>query len=103
MKTWEQARTEIKSLSEEEKNESRQLAHIIANLIKRRQRLGLTQQEVADRAGLKQEAIARLEAAKKMPRFDTLLRVSNSLNMEISISPRSSKKANERAAEKAVG
>lgn len=103
MKTWEQARAEIKSLSEEEKNESRQLAHIIANLIQRRQRLGLTQQEVADRAGLKQEAIARLEAAKKMPRFDTLLRVSNSLNMDITVSPRDSKKTKRLAAEKAVG
>ena len=89
MKTWEQARAEIKSFSESEKLEIKQLAHITAKIIKQRQRLGLTQQEVADRTGLKQEAIARLEAGKRMPRFDTLLRVSNSLNLDITVSPRS--------------
>ena len=93
MKTWEQARAEIKSLSENEKLEIKQLAHITAKIIRQRQRLGLTQQEVADRAGLKQEAIARLEAGKRMPRFDTLLRVSNSLKMDITVSPRSKTKA----------
>ena len=89
MTTWRETRAELESLSENEKQEIKQLAHIIAKIIKRRHWLGLTQQEVADRAGLKQEAIARLEAAKKMPRFDTLLRVSNSLNMDITVSPRS--------------
>ena len=52
MKTWEQARAEIKSLSENDKLEIKQLAHITAKIIRQRQRLGLTQQEVADRAGL---------------------------------------------------
>ena len=93
MKTWEQARAEIKSLSENEKLEIKQLVHITAKIIRQRQRLGLTQQEVADRTGLKQEAIARLESGKRMPRFDTLLRVSNSLNMDITVSPRSKTKA----------
>jgi hypothetical protein len=44
-----------------------------------------------------------LEAAKKMPRFDTLLRVSNFLNRDITVSPRDSKKTKRLAAEKAVG
>ena len=41
MKTWEQARAEIKSFSESEKLEIKQLAHITAKIIKQRQRLGL--------------------------------------------------------------
>lgn len=85
MKTWEQARNEIKSISEEEKQEIRQMAQLVAQIIERRQALGLTQKQLAERAGLKQEAVARLESARTMPRVDTLLRVSNSLNLHLSL------------------
>ena len=85
MKTWEQARTEIKSISEEEIRESSQMAQLVAQIIARRQALGLTQKRLAEQAGLKQEAVARLESARTMPRVDTLLRVSNSLKMRVSL------------------
>ena len=85
MKTWEQARNDIQSIPEEEKLEIRQMAQLVSRIIAQRQSLGLTQQELADRAGLKQEAIARLESAKTMPRVDTLLKVSNSLNLHLSL------------------
>jgi predicted transcriptional regulator len=85
MKTWEQARKEIKSISEEEKQEIKQMACLVAQIIEQRQALGLTQRQLADRSGLKQEAVARLESARTMPRLDTLLRVSNSLNMRLSL------------------
>ena len=85
MKTWEQARNEIKSVSETEKQEIRQMAQLVAQIIERRQALGLTQKQLAEQAGLKQEAIARLESARTMPRVDTLLRVSNSLNLHLSL------------------
>ena len=85
MKTWEQARTEIKSISEEEKREISQMAQLVAQIIERRQALGLTQKQLAEQSGLKQEAVARLESARTMPRVDTLLRVSNSLKMRVSL------------------
>ena len=85
MKTWEQARNEITSITEEEKQEIRQMAQLVARIIERRQALGLTQKQLAERAGLKQEAVARLESARTMPRVDTLLRVSNSLNLHLSL------------------
>ena len=88
MKTWEQARKEIQSISEEEKQEIRQMAQLVARIIERRQALGLTQKQLAERAGLKQEAVARLESARTMPRVDTLLRVSNSLNLQLSLTAR---------------
>ena len=85
MKTWEQARQDITSISEAEKQEIRQMAQLVARIIERRQALGLTQKQLAERAGLKQAAVARLESATTMPRVDTLLRVSNSLNMQLSL------------------
>ena len=85
MKTWEQARQDITSISEAEKQEIRQMAQLVARIIERRQALGLTQKQLAERAGLKQAAVARLESATTMPRVDTLLRVSNSLNLQLSL------------------
>ena len=79
MKTWNQTRNEITSVNEAEKQEIRQMAHLVAQIIERRQVLGLTQKQLAVRAGLRQEAVARLESARTMPRIDTLLRISNSL------------------------
>ena len=88
MKTWNQTRHDITSISDVEKQEIRQAAELIARIIERRQALGLTQKQLADRAGLKQAAVARLESATTMPRVDTLLRVSNSLNMQLSLTTR---------------
>ena len=73
---------------EEEKQEILQMAQLVARIIERRQALGLTQKQLAERAGLKQAAVARLESATTMPRVDTLLRVSNSLNMQLSLTTR---------------
>ena len=85
MKTWEQARKQIHSVSEQEKQEILQMAQLVALIIERRQALGLTQKQLAERAGLKQAAVARLESATTIPCVDTLLRVSNSLNMHLSL------------------
>ena len=60
MKTWNQTRHDITSISDVEKQEIRQTAELIARIIERRQALGLTQKQLADRAGLKQAAVARL-------------------------------------------
>lgn len=85
MKTWEQAQKQIQSVPEQEKQEVLQMAQLVVRIIERRQALGLTQKELAERAGLKQAAVARLESATTIPRVDTLLRVSNSLNMHLSL------------------
>jgi transcriptional regulator with XRE-family HTH domain len=41
-------------------------------LILMRKASGLTQQELADRSGIKQPQLARLETGKQLPRLDTL-------------------------------
>ena len=88
VRTWDQSRHEITSIRDVEKQEILQMAQLVARIIERRQALGLTQQQLAERAGLKQAAVARLESATTMPRVDTLLRVSNSLNMQLSLTTR---------------
>ncbi|MFE3452084.1 helix-turn-helix domain-containing protein [Nonomuraea sp. NPDC059194] len=52
---------------------------------RRREELGLTQAELAERAGLKQPAVARLEAGGTMPTIPMLERVAEALEMRLSV------------------
>jgi len=47
---------------------------LLDGLIQRRRELGLTQQEVADRLGITQSAVARFEGGDRDPRLSTLRR-----------------------------
>ncbi len=58
---------------------------IVAQLIQRRLELKLTQSELADKTGLKQAAIARLESEKAIPRLDTLEKVTKALDLKLSL------------------
>ncbi len=46
---------------------------------------GITQTELARRLGMKQPAVARLEAGEHNPSFETLARLSSSLGIEFHI------------------
>ncbi|ACY99154.1 MULTISPECIES: helix-turn-helix domain-containing protein [Thermomonospora] len=51
----------------------------------RREELGLTQAQLAERAGLKQPAVARFEAGGTMPTIPMLERLAEALEMRLSI------------------
>lgn len=50
-----------------------------------RENRGLTQAELADRAGLKQPAVARLEAGGTMPTIPVLERIAEALKVRLSV------------------
>lgn len=54
---------------------------------------GLSQTQLAERIGLKQPAVARLEAGEKNPTWETLKRLSEALDIEflVDIAPRKKK------------
>ncbi len=52
------------------------------NLARRRQAQGLSQEEVADRAGLHRTEISLLELGKRTPRIDTVVRVMGALGVD---------------------
>ena len=64
---------------------AKKIANIISKLIVERNNQNLTQSELAEKCGLKQSAIARMENLQVMPRIDTLVRVATFLNVEIVI------------------
>lgn len=54
------------------------------NLIKAwREHLELTQTELADKAGIKQPALARLEKSDSTPRTSTLKKLANAMDLDI--------------------
>jgi ribosome-binding protein aMBF1 (putative translation factor) len=52
---------------------------------RRREELGLTQAELAERAGLKQPAVARFEAGGTMPTIPMLERLAEALEVRLSV------------------
>lgn len=52
------------------------------NLIGHRQRVGLSQQGTADRAGLHRTHVAYIEAGKRLPRLDTIVKLAGAVEVE---------------------
>lgn len=61
------------------------ISRVIVELIEARVERGYTQQQLAEKTGLKQSAIARMEALKSIPRLDTVIKVANALKVRISV------------------
>ena len=83
MKTWNEFEKEISSISEIEKVHIKQTARLVSQIVTRRRTLGLSQAQVAERSGLTQSAIARLENEASIPRLDTLEKVAIALGMRM--------------------
>ncbi len=52
-----------------------------------RVRAGLTQQELARRAGMSQPALARIEGGRCVPRYDTVVRLLAECGMSLEATP----------------
>jgi HTH-type transcriptional regulator / antitoxin HipB len=65
----------------------------LGTLIRRqRKRLGLSQKELGERAGLRQETISLIETGNPASRLDTLLAVLAALDLEFQIAARSQRR-----------
>lgn len=60
---------------------------LIEKIIEIRKQSGLSQKELAERCGVKQSAIARLEKMKATPQIDTLLKILIPLGYKLAIVP----------------
>ncbi|MEM5817799.1 MAG: helix-turn-helix transcriptional regulator, partial [Desulfitobacterium hafniense] len=60
---------------------------LIGKLIEAREAKGLSQKQLADLAGLKQPAIARLESMKVTPQIDTLFKILHPLGYTLAVVP----------------
>ena len=60
---------------------------LIETIIEARESNELTQQELAELAGLKQPALARIEKMKVTPRIDTVIKVLQPLGFTLGVVP----------------
>lgn len=60
---------------------------LIGKLIEAREAKGLSQKQLAQLAGLKQPAIARLESMKATPQIDTLFKILQPLGYTLAVVP----------------
>jgi len=83
--TWNQVKDDYREHIEQILGPVVGVDEIIEEIYNRRVELGYTQKEVADRAGIKQPAIARLESFVNIPRLDTLMRVLKALGLRLRV------------------
>lgn len=86
MRTWKDKKREIREkLGDERSDRLEATARIVNRLCERRLELGWTQSQLAERAGCRQEQIARLESGAIMPRIDTVATVAKALGLRIDL------------------
>lgn len=62
-------------------NISNMVSDIIVKLIAKRIELKMSQRQLAEKTGIKQPMIARIEKFESIPRLDTLIRIANALGL----------------------
>lgn len=88
MKSWNEKKKELKSIDPLRLDELEAVAQIVNAIYQRRMELGWTQKELADKVGLHQESIARIENGGSIPRLDTVFRLALALGMKLSLHDR---------------
>lgn len=76
---WTEVKKDIQSISEDEKN----VIELMASLASIRKSKHMTQQDVAEKAQLSQVQIARAETLAHTPSIETVAKIANSLNLEL--------------------
>lgn len=69
---------------EQEKNNVKQ--SVIDSYISLRKSRGITQQEIAERTGMKRTNIVRIESGKSIPTIEVLVKLASALDMELKVS-----------------
>ena len=62
---------------------SRKVIDIIRTITKTRQKLNISQRELAEKCGIKQPALARIEAFKTIPQINTLIKIAECVNLSV--------------------
>ena len=62
-----------------------QKSHLLSSMINARLRQGLTQQHLADKLNMPQSVIGRIESGKGNPSLNTLLKIAQALDTNLSM------------------
>ena len=90
--TWQEVRKNLE-FSEEEEELIRNEKEIIQEAINVRKENGLSQQELSEKTGIKQSAIARIEKYKNSPMVSTLIKMLLPMGYTLKVVPIKKQKA----------
>ena len=68
-----------------ERQKERVKNQILTSYINLRKERGITQQEIADRTGIKRTNVARIERGRNAPTIEVLVKLAAALDMELEI------------------
>jgi len=85
MKTWQDVKMNIDSISDNEKAELELMANIIGQIVLRRKELNLSQKKLSEIIGIEKSTIGRIETLKNIPQLNTLVKILNVLDLEICV------------------
>ncbi len=88
--TWEDYKENVKAedeMAKKEIEEAEERAYIVSALIKKRNELGISQRELARMCDMPQSSVARIESYKTSPNLDTLLKLFQHLNLNLTVTP----------------
>ncbi|NCD09700.1 MAG: XRE family transcriptional regulator [Negativicutes bacterium] len=74
-------------ITEEQKAKIDLEVELIGKLVEAREKKGMTQTQLAEAAGLKQAAVARMEKMKVTPKIDTVIKLLRPLGYKLAIVP----------------
>ncbi len=83
--TWDELEKQL--FTQEEIAESRVRVSIINEMIKAREKNGITQKQLEAMSGIRQPIISRMEKGTSDPQLSTVLKILNSLGMTLEIVP----------------
>ena len=89
--TWDEYKAEAKARDPVTKQILEQTdieARVISAIIKRRNEMGLSQQEVAELCEISKSFVTRIESSKTMPKLDTLAKILAHLGLTVNITQR---------------
>ena len=88
MTNWDEYKEHVRATEPEAAkiiDETEMLSPIIAEMIIRRQELKLNQRELAERCGVPQSTIARMESGAVTPKLETLVKVCRELGLKLTV------------------
>lgn len=88
MRTWENYKDHVRAINEEDRRnmeEIEEISDIVSSIIRRRQKLGISQCTFAERCGLPLSSVARIETFKTMPKLDTLIKLTRALDLKLQV------------------
>jgi len=88
MTNWDEYKKHVRAIDPEAAkiiDETEMLSPIIAEMIIRRKELRLNQRELAERCGVPQSTIARMESGAVTPKLETLLKVCREMSLKLTV------------------